>query len=334
MITKVKWGLISAANIARRRFMPAMLNSHKAEMIAVGSRDANKAKEFASIFNIPKYYGSYQEVIDDPEVEAVYIAVPNNWHAEWTIKAAEAGKHVLCEKPIALDAEEATAMVKKCKECGVILMEAFMYRFHPRTLKIKQLIDDGLIGEPRNIIADFSFTLEPRHNARLIPGKGAGSLMDVGCYCINVSRYVYDSEPIAVAAHFNVHPEIGCDMTASALLEFQDGKSSLINSSFETAFRNRLQIAGTDGIIYVEKFAIPGEGVSSEIIHQNKSGDIYSITIPEADQYLNEIDHFSDCIRNNTPPRLDPFKDAVANMKVIDTVRKSAESQSRIQMHQ
>lgn len=332
MIRKINWGIISAASIARRRFMPAMLKSEVAQVVVIGASSTDKAEVFASEFNIPKHYGSYQEVLNDSEVDAVYIALPNQWHADWTIKAADAGKHVLCEKPFALDADEALRMAEYCSNKGVILMEAFMYRFNPRTLMMKEIVDSGLIGEPKVITADFSFALEPRHASRLIPGKGSGSLMDVGCYCVNVSRYIFASEPAAVYANSNYHSEIGCDMATSAIMEFSSNRTAMFNSSFETGFRNLLTVAGSEGVLKMDKFVNPGEEGKTGFCVDTRDGKHHQFEFPALDQFLLEIDHFSECIRNEKQPMLDPHADAVANMRVIDALRKSALSRERVQL--
>ena len=325
MSRKVRWGVISSANIAQRRFIPAILKSELAELLAIGSRSSDTAQALAGNFNIPRYYGSYQAMLDDPEIDAVYIPLPNAWHAEWTIKAADAGKHILCEKPMALDAEEAVAMADHSRDKGVLLMEAFMYRFNPRTLKIKKVIEQGLIGDLRTLYSEFSFTLEARHDSRLIPGKGAGSLMDVGCYCVNISRYLFGEEPAAALAAATHHPEIRCDMTQSAILEFQGGRTALMNSSFETGYRNSLVAAGTEGVLKVDKPFTPDEQGKIGFRVETRDGRIHTFEVDAVDQFLLEIDHFSRCVAEGKTPMLDPYAEAVANARVIDAIRESTE---------
>ena len=238
MNNPVKWGILGTARIAKSRFMPAAIKSRKAQVVAIGSRNMEKAQEFASEFNIHKQYGSYQEVLDDSDVEAVYIPLANQLHAQWTIKAADAGKHVLCEKPMGQDTDEVLAMAEHCKQKGVKLMEAFMYRTNPRTKLIKDVIDSGQLGDVKIIHMEFSFLFDDWKDSRYMPGKGAGCLMDVGSYCINVSRYLFGSEPLCAYATMHKHHEIGCDMTTSSILEFCGDRVALINCSFETGFAN------------------------------------------------------------------------------------------------
>jgi xylose dehydrogenase (NAD/NADP) len=324
MSERLKFGIIGAANIAQRRFMPGMLKCAKAEVVAVASRDIAKAEAFRAQFGIHKAYGNYDALLADSEINAVYIPLPNHLHAEWTIKAADSGKHVLCEKPLTLDAGEALKVVEHCKSCGVKLMEAFMYRLNPRTIKMKQLVDEGIIGEPRVVLSDFAFNLEPRHSSRLLPDGGAGSLMDVGCYCVNVSRYLFGAEPVAASAFMNPHPEIGCDTTFSGILDFGGGRSALFNSSFETAFRSSLTVAGTEGVVRVNKpFTPPEEGKIGFSI-ERRDGSIEEIQFDAVDQFQVEIDAFSSSVIEDQPVPLDPEADAVANMRAIDLLRAAA----------
>src|SRR3954447_13087611 len=187
-LSNVRWGVLSTANIGRRAVLPAIQRSRNGELVAVASRDADKARAFAADLGIPRAYASYEQLLADPEIEAVYIPLPNSMHREWTIKAAQAGKHILCEKPLGLNAAECAEMDAAARQNGVLLMEAFMYRFHPQTERVIQLIRQGAIGHPRLIHAAFTFRLSNPANIRLQSDLGGGSLMDVGCYCVNVSR--------------------------------------------------------------------------------------------------------------------------------------------------
>jgi xylose dehydrogenase (NAD/NADP) len=326
MDPRVKWGILGVASIARRRFMPALLKSSKSQAVAIGSRDLAKAQEFVSEFDIARPYGSYQEVIDDPEVEVVYIPLPNELHAEWTMKAADAGKHVLCEKPMALDGDEALRVANHCRDRGVLLMEGFMYRLNPRTRKIKELVESGALGEIRTVVAQFGFTIDTSKAIRLNATRGAGSLMDVGCYCINVSRCMLGEDPDWVLASQRM--QNGYDMSTSAILGFSGDRTAMIGCSFETAFRSSLEIAGTEGVLRAEPFFTPtNEGKSSFSIRARNETEVFETDA--VDQFLVETDHIADCVRGLAEVALDPHKDAVPNALTIDAIRLAAGSQCR-----
>lgn len=326
MDQKVRWGILGVASIARRRFMPALLKSSKSVAVAIGSRDSAKAQVFATEFDIARPYGSYQDVIDDPEVEVVYIPLPNDLHAEWTMKAADAGKHVLCEKPMALDGDEAKRMADHCRDRGVLLMEGFMYRLNPRTLKIKDIVESGALGEIRTVVAQFGFPIDPANAARLNATRGAGSLMDVGCYCINISRCILGEKPDWTLASQRM--QHGYDMSTSAVLGFSGDRTAMISCSFETAFRSSLEIAGTEGVLRAEPFFTPpNEGKSSFSIRARNETEVFETDA--VDQFLVETDHIADCVRGRATVALDPHTDAVPNALTIDSIRKSADSQRR-----
>ena len=281
---------------------------------------------------IDRYYDSYSKVLEDPNVEAVYIPLPNHLHAEWVMKAADAGKHILCEKPMALNADEAMRIADYCKDRGVILMEGFMYRLNPRTLKIREIIDNGMLGDICTIIAQFRFTINPNDTARLNMTKGAGALMDTGCYCINISRYLMGTEPAAVSASQRFHPGFGCDTSTSAILEFSESRTALISSSFETVYRNSLEVAGTKGTLRVERFFSPPTEGKLEFTVET-ANKLETFETDAVDQFLVEIDAFADCIRGSRSVPLDPYNDAIPNAMVIDAIRHSAESRRRLEMH-
>ena len=323
-------GNFGTASITRRRFMPALHKSAKSEALAVASRDLARAQEFAREFDIRRPYGSYEELLRDPDVEAVYIPLPNELHAEWTLKAADAGKHVLCEKPMAVSAEQAIAMADRCKANGVLLMEGFMYRLNPRTIKIKQTVDSGVIGEVRTMVVEFAITIDP-NNIRLNSSKGAGSLMDLGSYCINISRYIFGEAPAWVVASQRLHPQFGCDMSTSAMLGFSGERTALISCSFETNFRSSLEIVGSEGVVRAEPFVTPpNEGMSTYSVRIKNDTEIFETQ--GVDQLLVETDHFADCVRERSKIALDPYEDAVPNALTIDAVRRAAESHSRVEI--
>jgi len=328
MDRKVKWGILGVASIVRRRFMPALLKSSKYVALAMGSRDLAKAQEFAAEFNVARPYGSYQEVIDDPEVEVVYIPLPNELHAEWTLKAAHGGKHILCEKPMALDAQQARRMADCCKDKGVLLMEGFMYRLNPRTLKIKEIIESGMLGEVRTVVTQFGFAMDPANATRLSSGKGAGSLMDVGCYCVNISRHVFGETPSWVLASQRIHPDLGCDMSTSATLGFSGERTAMVSCSFETAFRSSLEVVGTEAVLRADPFFTPpNEGKVSFAVRMRNETEVFETDA--VDQFLVETDHIADCVRGRTRVLLDPHDDAVPNAMTIEAIRLAARSQRR-----
>lgn len=330
MDEQVRWGMLGTASIARRRFLPALQKSTKSVGLAIASRDLARAQEFASEFAIPRPYGSYEELLADPDVEAVYIPLPNELHAEWTIKAADAGKHVLCEKPMAVSGEEAIRMADHCRERNVLLMEGFMYRLNPRTIGIKEMVESGSLGEIKTVIAQFGFTIDPQ-NTRLNSSEGAGSLMDVGSYCINISRHIFGEQPLWAMASQQLHQEFGCDMSTTAVLGFSSDRTALVSCGFENSFRSSLEIVGTKGVLRAEPFFTPpNEGISSFSIRADNQTQVFESQA--VDQFLVETDHFADCVRGQSTIALDPHKEAVPNALTIDSIRLSAKSQCRVEI--
>ncbi|MBT8395595.1 MAG: Gfo/Idh/MocA family oxidoreductase, partial [Gemmatimonadetes bacterium] len=219
---KLSWGVISTAKIGQRAVNPAIQASSNGELLAVASRDAGKARAFAEEAGIPTSYGSYQALLDDPSIDAVYNPLPNSLHREWTIRAVEQGKHILCEKPLALDAAECREMEAAAAANGVKLMEAFMYRFHPRTERVLEMVREGEVGDIRQIRSSFTFPLDRPDDIRWDRELGGGALMDVGCYCINVSRTLAGREPVEVRAMANFR-DGGVDQQMAGSLRFEDG---------------------------------------------------------------------------------------------------------------
>lgn len=336
MSRKVKWGVLGTASITRRRFMPAMHMSRNATAVALASRELSRAQEFAARFDIPKSYGSYHELLADPEVEAVYVPLPNHLHGEWTVKAAQAGKHVLCEKPMAVDGDEARRMADACRDNGVLLMEGFMYRLNPRTLAIRKAIDDGLVGQARSVVIEFTFMLGTRDtyrdDSRMIPGKGAGSLMDVGCYCVDFARYVFGEEPRSAVAIQDIDETTGGDLSTSAVLDFGGGRTALIACSFQTSYRNNISVAGDQAVLRADKFFTPMEEGKTRFTIQPSYGDGQTFEFDAVNQFLLEIEHFSDCVLGKSSVLLDPYDDAVGNARVIDAIRESARTGTRVRV--
>ncbi|MEW5979255.1 MAG: Gfo/Idh/MocA family oxidoreductase [Acidobacteriota bacterium] len=324
---QVKWGVLGAAKIARA-VAPAICDSQVAEAYAVASRARAKARSFAAEFGFGRSYSRYEALLADPAIEAVYIPLPNWLHAEWTIKSLKAGKHVLCEKPIGLNAAECRKMIAASRTSNRLLMEAFMYRFHPQTCRLLQILDSGAIGQVRVVRASFGFTLaENSKNVRLQERAGGGCLMDVGCYCVNLARTVFGGEPIAVRGSSSKGNRSPVDTMFAGILEFPGGGMALFNSSFCTALDTSVEIVGSRGRIQLPvpwkpgaktaEFFVESDGTRRRVAVRN-GGGIYHL----------EIDHFSRCILGNQQPHL-TLEDTLNNMIVIDTLAKSAQSGRR-----
>jgi D-xylose 1-dehydrogenase (NADP+, D-xylono-1,5-lactone-forming) len=321
---KVRWGVLGTSNIGRRAVLPAIQRSGNGDLVAVASRAADRARAFADELGIPRAYASYEQLLADPEIEAVYIPLPNSMHREWTIKAAEAGKHILCEKPLALNAAECAEMDAAARANGVLLLEAFMYRFHPQTKRVIELIRQGAIGEPRLIHAAFTFRLTNPANIRLQAELGGGSLMDVGCYCANVSRTLFGAEPIEVQA-FASWSAGGVDEQLIGNLRFVGGYAQF-DSALTLARRETYQVVGTEGVIEVPVAFLPGH--SDTIIHIRDAAGARDETIAGVDEYQLMAEHFADCVRGQATLRY-PATEAAANMRTIAALYRSARNGGR-----
>jgi xylose dehydrogenase (NAD/NADP) len=318
---KLKWGIISTANIGRAAVIPAIHTSRNGDVVAVASRDEERARAFADSLDIPRTYGAYEELLGTDDVDAVYIPLPNNLHREWTVKAAEAGKHILCEKPLALNAAECEEMEAAARENGVVLMEAFMYRFHPRTEQVLTLVQNGAIGRLATVQAAFTFRLSDRDNIRLQPELGGGALMDVGCYCVNVSRTVAGAEPIEVQASA-YWGETGVDEQLVGTLRFSDSVFAQFDCALSLERRETYTVAGTDGHLEVAAAFLPGTGDTTIVEHHGREGAT-THTIPGAEEYQLMVEHFADCVLHAKPVRYPP-SEAAANMRVIEALFRSA----------
>ncbi len=256
--TRLRWGILGCARITRRGLAPGIRASTTGVLHALASRDAAVAREWAAEFGRPRAHGSYEELLADPEVDAVYIPLPNELHRPWVTAAADAGKHVLCEKPLALDAREARAMVQHCRARGVLLMEAFMWRHQPRSLELRRLIRGGAIGELRLIRSSFSFPIAGG-DWRLDPARGGGSLWDVGCYGVSAARFFAGAEPLQVRAIAHSGPS-GVDRSFTALLEFPLGVLAAVDCSFEQPYRCSCELVGNRGVVEVPDAYLPPSG--------------------------------------------------------------------------
>ena len=325
-IKKVRWGIMSTASIGKRSVIPGIQGSDISEVKAVASRSLENAQSFAKEMNIEKAYGSYEELLNDSEIDAVYIPLPNHLHKEWTIKAAEAGKHILCEKPIALNEAEAKEMIAACEKAGVILAEAYMYRHQTRFADIKQRISNGEIGDIRGIHGVFTFNSSAdKGNIRFTKEWGGGSIYDVGCYPISAARLLLDEEPTAVTAQAYFSPEHGnVDMMASGLMEFSNGVSLTFDCGMWAEYRNEIEILGTDGRIVVYS-AFTGDP-SYDII---KGGQVETIQVEDKNHYTLQADRFAESVLENKPAKFS-FDDIVNNMKAVKGTLTSAEEGERV----
>lgn len=324
MTDRIRWGILSTANIGRARVIPAIQQSDNGDVVAVASRTAERARTFADQLNIPTAYGSYEELIADPNVDAIYIPVPNSEHAEWSIRCAEAGKPTLCEKPLASNADEAQQIVDEFKSRSLLFAEAFMYRFHPQTQRVKQMIDDGAVGTVHIINAAFTFALRDENNIRLSKELEGGSLMDVGCYCVNAMRHMTGEEPETGQAVAHFGEQTGVDEWLAGTLKFPSNITGHFDSGLRSQRTHMYDIRGSAGRILVEQaFTVPDDQPSTI---RYWHGDAYDeIEIPATNHYRLMVEDFADALINNRPPRFDP-QDAVENMRVIDMLLASARS--------
>ncbi len=319
---KLRFGILSTARIGQRRVIPAMQQARNLVVSAVASRADARAREFAAESHIPKSYGSYEALLADSEIDAVYIPLPNSLHREWTIKAAEAGKHVLCEKPLASSAHEVDEMLAACDANHVLLMEAFMYRFHPQNEKVFALIRDGAIGAARMVRAIFSFSIAQETNIRLNASLAGGSLMDVGCYCVNVARTLGGGEPTSVSAHAQFGAASHVDEAMAGVLEFKDGVLATFECGFRVPYRAHYEVIGERGRIAVARPFITDNKATSIILHRPDDTS-ETFEFPAVDQYTLMSEHFADCVLNNKPLRYPP-SEARAQMRVLDALYQSA----------
>ncbi|HKY29225.1 MAG TPA: Gfo/Idh/MocA family oxidoreductase [Pyrinomonadaceae bacterium] len=326
MLGKVRWGILSTAKIALTKVIPAMQRSPWCEITAIASRDLSRAKDAARELHIPKAYGSYEELLADETIEAVYNPLPNHLHVPWTIRAAEARKHVLCEKPIALNAAEARELIDVRNRTGVKIQEAFMVRTHPQWLETRRLIKSGRIGALRSVNCFFSYFNPDPANIRNKLELGGGALMDIGCYPITISRLMYEAEPRRVMALIERDPVFGTDSLTSAVLDFPDGHSTFTCST-RLAQYQRMIFLGTEGRIEVLiPFNAPNDRATQIVIddiNDLTSAGAETIEIPVCDQYEIQGSLFSQAIRENSEQPI-PLEDAISNMAVIDAIFRSA----------
>lgn len=330
-MTKIRWGILGAAKIGINRVIPAIQQSKHGEVVAIASRDLGKARLVASKFGIARAHGSYEELASDSQVDAVYIPLPNHLHVPWSLKLLEAGKHVLCEKPIALTFSEAQTLVDAARKYPRLkLMEAFMYRFHPQWQRAKQLFADGKIGELKTVHSVFSYHNIDPNNIRNIAQVGGGGLMDIGCYNISSSRFIFGKEPQRIFGSVDYDPNFKTDRLASGILDFGNGTATFTCSTQLFPYQ-RVNIVGTEGHIEFEFPFTPAPNTRAKIWH-HRGAQVDEIIFAPCDQYVLQCDAFSLSIINDAPVPT-PIEDAAANMRVIHAIVESGKRGVWMQLH-
>jgi predicted dehydrogenase len=329
MSNKIRWGVLSTAAIAQKKVIPAMQRGAFTTIAAIASRDLAKAQEAARALNIPTAYGSYEELLADPNIDAIYNPLPNLMHVPWTIKAMEAGKHVLCEKPISMTVAEAESLLAVRDRTGVKVGEAFMVRTHPQWLRAHALIDEGRIGELRSILGFFSyFNINPA-NIRNQVDAGGGALMDIGCYMIQATLFGFGEQPLKVVSAIDRDPQMHTDRLTSAILQFPGGKQAVFTCSTQLVPYQRVHFLGTRGRIELEiPVNAPPDKPTRLFIDDGSDlagGGIQVETFPVCDQYTIQGDAFSRAILDNTEVPV-PLENAIRNTAVIEAVFRSAAS--------
>ena len=317
----VRWGVLSTAHIGVDKVIPATRTAGRCEVVAIASRELARAQAAASALGIERAYGSYEALLADPDVDAVYNPLPNDLHAPWTIAAAEAGKHVLCEKPLAMDAAEAERMIAACEEAGVLLMEAFMYRLHPTWEAVRELVTSGRIGELRAVQSWFSYFNDDPNDIRNIAASGGGALYDIGCYSVNLSRMLFGTEPVRIQGSVTRDPVTGIDTLTSGILGFADGVAT-----FTCAIRaepdQRVHIYGANGRISFEiPFNIPPDLPMRVFVTAGGDPPVRPetevLTFDPANEYTIQAERFAAAVLDRTPVPIPP-SDAVGNLRVIE----------------
>ena len=303
--------------------IPALNRSKNGEISGLGCRSEERGQSLAREHGIPRTCCRYEEILADPDIEAVYIALPNHLHREWTLRAIEAGKHVLCEKPLALNAAEAQEMVRGARSKGLHLMEAFMYRFHPRSCRIKALVQEGATGDPRLIRAAFCFRHPDPADIRFRPEMGGGALLDVGCYGVSLARWILDAEPDLVQAVSEIGPS-GVDLTTVGVLRFPMGRIGVVEASFTSALQQTFSILGTEGAIELPHDAfIPWENDARFWLRKFDAEEGKMEVVPGVDEYRLMVEHFAEAVLEGKP--LDfPAEESIANMRVLDALARAA----------
>ncbi|HEX4007069.1 MAG TPA: Gfo/Idh/MocA family oxidoreductase [Acidobacteriaceae bacterium] len=328
MSDKLRWGILSTAAIGLKKVIPAMQRGQSTTVAAIASRDLGKAQSAAAALGIPTAYGSYEELLADPAIDVIYNPLPNQLHVPLTLQAAEAGKHVLCEKPLAMSVEEARTLLAVRERTGVMIGEAFMIRSHPQWLRARQLIDEGRIGSLRSVVAAFSYFNTDPANIRNRPETGGGALYDIGCYCIQAARYGFGQEPSRVCGLIDRDPHLHTDRLTSAVLDFPAGHA-VFTCGTQLVPWQRVQFLGTRGRIEIEiPFNAPPDRPTRLFVDDGSDlfgAGILTETFPVVDQYTLQGDAFSRAILDGTPVPVS-LEEGISNMAVISAIFKSAHS--------
>jgi predicted dehydrogenase len=323
----VRWGVLSTSDFARRKFIPGLKKSLMIEVAAVASRNLDRAQAFASDLGIPTAYGSYEELLADPSIEVIYNPMPNDLHVEWTKKAAEAGKHVLCEKPMGMDAAQLDVLLPLARK--VHIAEGFMVRFHPQWIETRDVVRSGALGRISHMHVSFGYNNTDAANIRNLPASGGGAMYDIGCYAVVAARWFLEADPIRVAAVTDIDPNFGTDRLTSALLDFGDGRTCTFQVSTQSVFHQRANVFGTNGRLEITiPFNQPQDESVIYMIHEGQSAhglDARRIEVPMNDQYTSQGEAFSLRVRNEAPTD-GPLRDAMVNMSVIDAIFRAASS--------
>jgi predicted dehydrogenase len=326
-MTPVRWGILSTSNFAQRKFIPGLQKSPLIEVAAIASRGIERAAEAAGRLGIPTAYGSYEELLADPSIEVIYNPLPNDLHAEWTLKAAEAGKHVMCEKPMGMTAAELDILVAASRK--VHIAEGFMVRFHPQWNDTRELVRSGQFGRVSHMQVAFGYSNTDANNIRNLAAHGGGALYDIGCYAIVAARWFMDADPIRVCAVTDIDPTFGTDRLTSALLDFGDGRTCTFQVSTQSVFHQRVHVIGDKARLEITiPFNQPQDAGVTYLVADGTSADGLDATrieLPTTDQYTAQGEAFSRRVRNESPTE-GPLRDAMVNMRVIDAIFRSAAS--------
>ena len=328
-MTPLNWGILGAARIATSQVIPALQDGDRHRILAIASRDAEKAAAAAKSLAIPRSYGSYEALLEDPEVEAIYNPLPNHLHVPWSIRAMEAGKHVLCEKPIAMNAAEARTLLDARQKTGRHVCEAFMVRSHPQWIRARELVTGGRIGDLSLITGHFSYNRRDPNDVRSRVDYGGGVLLDIGCYPITMARWLFDAEPLRVSAFMDRDPDMGIDRVTTGLVEFPGGRQLAFTCAGQLVLHQVMHLYGSKGRLQLEiPFNPPHDRAVKMFVDDGRDlvgGGIETIEFPAANQFRLQADRFADAVqgKGEVPVTLE---DSIANMEVIDALFRSAES--------
>jgi D-xylose 1-dehydrogenase (NADP+, D-xylono-1,5-lactone-forming) len=317
---KLRWGILGVARI-NERLLPGFARAARADLRAIASRSPDRAREAARAAGIAAAYGSYEELLANPGIGAIYIPLPNTLHAEWTRRAAEHGKHVLCEKPLTPTAAEAAELIAFCRSRGVQLLDGFMWPHHPRTARLRQMLDAGVIGAVRRVSGTFTFPMRPLDpkNIRLQPGLAGGSLLDVGCYPVYGIRWAFGAEPVRAFARARY--EFGVDVEMDGIVRLADGRVGTFDCGFTLPLRQRLEITGTEGVIEVHEMWVPAARATFTVRREGRADE--QVAVEGEDQIVHMLDGFSGAVLSGEPVR-PAAEEAVRTLRVLDALAQSA----------